>query len=113
MYKVQSQHYFALRQLRGLCIYECYSTSVALFFYSPSGVESTKPYEKISLSTFNIQKYVSFKPLVRQLNLAVKNHLHLHHAETNCFRYSVNILNKLSWLPYTMEYCLKSSWGFH
>lgn len=91
-----------------------YSTSVAFFFYNPYGVESTKPRVwETSLSTCNIEKYVSFKPLVRQLNLAVKKLLHLHHAETNCFQYSVYILNKLTWLPLTMEYCLKSSWGFH
>lgn len=116
MYKVQSQYYFALRQLRGLCIYECGFIAPVLPSFSRVLLELSQlnpGYEKISLSTFNIQKYVSFKPLVRQLNLAVKNLLHLHHAETNCFRYSVYILNKLSWLPYTMEYCLKSSWGFH
>lgn len=65
MYKVQSQHYFALRQLRGLFIYECGLIAPVLPSFSRVLMELNQlnpGYEKISLSICNIQKDVSFKP---------------------------------------------------
>jgi len=78
MYKVQSQHFFSLRQLRGLCIYECGLIAPVLPSFSTVLLELSQlnpGYEKSLLSTCNIQKYALFKPLVRQLNLAVKTTL--------------------------------------
>lgn len=99
-------------------------TSAHVFAYSTGAAfcsvvlmelsQLTLGYEKISLSTGYIQNHVSFKPPVRQLNLALKYLIHLHHAETNCLQYSGYIFYNwlLNWLYLTIGYCLKSSWQF-